>query len=119
MGNVNLFHMNAAKFVSLSATEILEYIKIRKPLLRNWYYRRPYQEISRLDTKIFQGNVLEIPHGFCTKTGKILKLPKIELVWGLDNYIVYITDHRSGVRIKISIPSDFSVSVSKYKYHVW
>lgn len=108
--------MNAAKFISLSATEILEYIIRRKSLLRDWYYRRPYQSISRLDTRNFQVGVLEIPHGFNTKTGKLLKLPKIELFWGLDNYTVYITNFKRTERIRISIPPDLSVSVSKYKY---
>ena len=108
--------MNAARFLELSDVEILQYINRRKSLLRDWYHRRPYRGISRLDTRTFQVGVLEIPHGFNTKTGKLLKLPKIELFWGLDNYTVYITNFKRTERIRISIPPDLSVSVSKYKY---
>jgi len=109
--------MNAARFLRLSNTEIFDYINRRRSLLRHWYYTRPRGIITRLDTRNFQVEVLGIPHGFNTKTGKfLLKLPKIELVWGLFGYTVYITNFKRSERIKISIPPDLFISVSKYKY---
>jgi len=110
--------MNAARFLGLSSTEIFDYINRRKSFLKHWYHTRQRQRIiTRLDTRNFQVEVLGIPHGFNTKTGKfLLKLPKIELVWGLDNYTVYITNFKQTERIKISIPPDLFISVSKYKY---
>lgn len=109
--------MNAARFLRLSSTEIFDYINRRKSFLKHWYHTRPWQRIiTRLDTRNFQVEVLGIPHGFNTKTGKLLKLPKIELVWGLSGYTVYITNFKRSERIKISIPPDLFISVSKYRY---